>query len=326
MKPEQLRNKMKGVVIVNTTPFNKDGSIDLGGFRANIRWLLEKCEGKDFILNPLGSTGEFYVMSDNECQAIMKATVAEVNGKLPVFVGAGRAGTQETIKMCQYAESVGVDGVQVILPYYFPPTEEGMYQHYNQIAANLKIAVMVYNNPGPTGSWIKPPLMARIAQVPNCIAVKENTSNLMSYIQMKKAVDPAGMAVLCGLGENMFSYEAVYGCPGLVSSNANAFPDWSYDVYQAAMAKDFDKVDSTLIAMNPFNAFIGKVSSRRPHTGLIGGAPIFISVVKAAMDIIGIRGGEVRMPLIGITPEEKNELAGIIRDMNLSWKGRMNDG
>jgi len=317
MKPEELKKKMKGIVIVNTTPFNKDGSVDIGGLKSNLQWLLSICKGKDFILNPLGSTGEFYVMSDDECKAVMKATVDEVKHKMPVFVGAGRAGTQETMKMCQYAESVGVDGVQVILPYYFPPTDEGMFQHYRQIAESIKIAVMVYNNPGPTATWIKPPLMARIAQIPRVIGCKENTGNLISYIQMKKALEPSGMALLCGLGENMFGYEAPYGCPGLVSSNANAFPLWSYAVYQEAMAKNFAAMDEMISKLNPFNEFIGKVSARRPHSGLTGGPPIFISVVKAAMDLMGLRGGEVRLPLIGITPEEKNELATIINKLSI---------
>ena len=103
MKLDDLKKAMKGVVIVNTTPFNKDGSLDLGGMRANTRWLLERTAGKDFVFNPTGSTGEFYAMSDDECKAVIKAVVEEVNGRHPVFVGAGRAGTPETIKMCQYA-------------------------------------------------------------------------------------------------------------------------------------------------------------------------------------------------------------------------------
>jgi len=317
VKLEELKRKMKGVVIVNTTPFNKDGTVDIGGLKANLQWLKEHCKGKDFIMNPLGSTGEFYVMSDDECKAVRKATVEEMKGKFPVFVGAGRAGTQETIKMCKYAESVGVDGVQIILPYYFPPTDEGMYQHYRQIADNIKIAVMVYNNPGPTATWIKPPLMARLAGIPHIIAAKENTANLISYIQMKKTLDPLGMAVLCGLGENMFSFEAVYGCPGFVSSNANAFPLWSYAVYQEAMAKNFPAMEEMVSHLNPFNEFIGKVSTRRPHSGLTGGAPMFIAVVKAAMDLMGLRGGDVRMPLLGITQEERSELALIINKMNI---------
>ncbi len=91
MKMAELKKKLQGVVIVNTTPFNRDGSLDLEGLRANLRWLLKRTEGKDFIFNPLGSTGEFYAMSDDECKTVIKTTVEEVNGKLPVFCRRGPA-------------------------------------------------------------------------------------------------------------------------------------------------------------------------------------------------------------------------------------------
>jgi dihydrodipicolinate synthase/N-acetylneuraminate lyase len=76
-------------------------------------------------------------------------------------------------------------------------------------------------------------------------------------------------------------------------------------------------MEATITKLNPFNEFIGKVSARRPHIGLSSGAPLFISVVKAAMDLLGLRGGEVRMPLISITQDEKNELADIINNLKI---------
>jgi len=318
MKLEELKKKLKGVIIVNTTPFNKDGSMDLGGYRNNLRWLLEKTVGKDFIFNPLGSAGEFYSMSDDECKAVMKATVEEVNGKLPVFVGAGRPGTQETIKMCQYAESVGADGVQVILPYYFVPTEEGAYLHYKAIAESIKIAVMVYNNPGPTGCWIKPPLMAKIAKVPNIIACKENTLNVTQYIEMKKAIDPNDMTLFCGLGEQFYSYEAMFGCAGFVTSGANFMPDWSYSIYQIAEARDFAKVDQLLNNMALYREFFDRITTKRPHIGIgNNAAPMYLSIVKHAMDMVGLRGGEVRLPITGLTTEEKVELEIVLKKLNI---------
>ncbi|GAI60693.1 unnamed protein product [marine sediment metagenome] len=114
MQLSNLKKAMKGVVIVQTTPFNKDGSLDLEGMRANTRWLLKRTAGKDFIFTPLGSTGEFYAMSDDECKAVINMVVEETKGKNVIITGGvGRPGTYETIKMCQYAESVGADGVRV---------------------------------------------------------------------------------------------------------------------------------------------------------------------------------------------------------------------
>jgi 4-hydroxy-tetrahydrodipicolinate synthase len=319
MEMAELKKKLKGVIIVNTTPFNHDGSLDIEGLRANLRWLLKRTAGKDFIFNPLGSTGEFYAMSDEECKAVIKTTVEEVNGKLPIFAGAGRPGTMETVKMCKYAESVGVDGVQVILPYYFTATEEGTYLHYKTIAESLKIAVMVYNNPGPSGCWIRPELMAKIAKIPNIIACKENTPNLTQYVQMQKAVDPGDMAFFCGLGEQMYTWGAKNGYAGVVSSNANLMPEWTYSLYLAAKAHDFAEMDALMKKMAPFNDFFNRLTATMAHIGVYNNpALMYLPTVKAAMDIIGLKGGELRLPITGLTNTEKAELAGILKALKIS--------
>jgi len=321
MQLSDLKKAMKGVVIVQTTPFNKDGSLDLEGMRANTRWLLEHTAGKDFIFTPVGSTGEFYAMSDDECKAVTKMVVEEVKGKNVILAGTGRAGTLETIKMCQYAESVGADGVQIVLPYYHVPMEEGMYQHYKQIAesAGKDFGIMIYNNPAVSGSWIKPALMAKLSKIPNIIAVKENTPYIKSYYTMQRAVDPNDMAILCGLGEQVFSFEALYGCAGFISGMANFAPDVSYSVYEAAVARNFDKLAELVDSLAPFFSFRSKVlENHGPHTGIgeVGGN-MYISVFKAAMDIVGLRGGEVRLPLVGLNKEEKDELSFILKTMRL---------
>jgi len=318
MQLNDLKKAMKGVVIVQTTPFNRDGSLDLEGMRANTRWLLERTVGKDFIFTPLGSTGEFFNMSDDECKAVIKMVVEEAKGKNVIITGGvGRPSTRETIKMCQYAESVGADGVQVILPYYVVPTEEGMYQHYKQIAESVNIGIMVYNFPAVSGSWIKPPLMARLSKIPNIIAVKENTPSIMSYYAMRKAVDPKDTVILCGLGELMFSFEALYGCPGFVSGIANFAPDLPYSVYEAGAARDYDKVAELISSTAPYFRFGAKVATNHgPHTGVgAEGGWMDLAVLKASMDIVGLRGGEVRLPLVGLNDEEKAELRDVLRAM-----------
>jgi len=310
---------MKGVAVVQLTPFNKDGSLDLEGMRANTRWLLERMAGKDFIFVPFGSTGEFYAMSDDECKTAIKMVVEEVKGKNVILAGTGRAGTRETIKMCQYAESVGADGVQVILPYYHIPTEEGMYQHYKQVAESVNIGVMIYNNPDVSGSWIKPPLMAKLSKIPNIIGVKENTLDVGAYYAMQRAVDPKDAVILCGQGEQLFSFEAVYGCPGFVSGMANFAPDLSYSLYKAAAARDFNKVAEIVNSKAPYASFTSKAIANHGSLTSVGAgeSSMFIAVAKAAMDIVGLRGGEPRLPTVGLTEEEKAELRDILRTMKI---------
>ncbi len=320
MQLNDLKKAMKGVVIVQATPFNKDGSLDLEGMRANTRWLLEHTVGKDFIFTPMGSTGEFYAVSDDERKAVIKMVVEEVKGKNVVLAGAAQAGTRETIKMCQYAESVGADGVQVVLPYYLIPTEEGMYQHYKQVAESVNIGIMVYNNPAVSGSWIKPPLMARLSKIPNIIALKENTPSIGSYYAMQRTIDPNDMAILCGLGDQMFSFEALYGCAGFVSGMANFAPDVSYSIYKAAATRDFGKLAELINSRAPYSDFMAKViANHGPETAIPGaygaGGYMIYAVMKASMDIVGLRGGEVRLPLVGLNKEEKDELSFILKTM-----------
>ena len=326
MQLSELKKRMKGVMVVQVTPFNKDGSLDLEGMRSNTRWLAEYATGKDFIFTPVGSTGEFNAMSDDECRAVIKMVVEETAGRAVVMAGAGRAGTRETIKACQDAESVGADGAMVVLPYYSVPTEEGMYQHYKQVAESVgkDFGIMLYNNPFVSGSWVKPALMARLSKIPNFIAVKENTPSIMSYYAMQRAVDTNDMAVLCGLGEEMFSFEALYGCAGFISGMANYAPDLSYSLYEAAVARNFDKVAEIInsIALYPTfgaSSFGAKViANHGPHTGVgVVGGTMYISMLKAAMDIVGLRGGEVRLPLVGLNEEEKAELRDILRTVRL---------
>ena len=321
MQLSDLKKAMQGVDIVQLTPFNKDSSLDLEGMRANTRWLLERTAGKDFIFTPMGSTGEFYAMGDDERKAVIKMVVEEIKGKNVVLAGAAHAGTPETIKMCQYAESVGADGVQLVLPYYHVPTEEGMYQHYKQIAESVgnDFGIKIYNNPAVSGSWIKPPLMARLSKIPNIIAVKENTPFVHSFRAMQRALDPKDQVVLCGTGELMFSFMAVYGCPGFISSVANWAPELSYSIYEAAVARDFGKLAELVDSLAPYTDFIDKVTvSHGPHTGI--GAPggnMYIGCEKAAMDIVGLRSGEPRLPCLAITEGEKAELRSILRTMRL---------
>ena len=317
MKLSELKKALKGVDIVQTTPFNKDGSVDLGGMRANTQWLLQKTKGKDFIITPLGSTGEFYAMSDDECKAVAKTVVDEVKGKNLVFVGAGRAGTQETIKMAKYAESIGADGVQVVLPFYHVPEEDGMYNHYKALAESVKIGIMIYNNPDVSGSWIQPPLMAKLSKIPNVVALKENSGSIQAFYNMARAIDP--MAIFCGLDVQQYAYASLFRCSGVVSGLANFCPEMVYSQYEAASAGDYAKMKKIADNFAPFFEYIGKIHAKHaPDTAANGRSwPMFLGVLKAAQDLVGCTGGTIRAPLYGLTNAEKEDLRGYLKTMKV---------
>jgi len=121
------------------------------------------------------------------------------------------------------------------------------------------------------------------------------------------------------MGELMFSFEAVYGCPGFISNVSNFAPALSYSIYKAAVARDFNKVAELINSMAPYSSFVSKVTANHgPHTGVgaVGGK-MDLTVSKAAMDIVGLRGGEVRLPSVGLTEREKTELRDVLRTMKV---------
>ena len=191
--------------------------------------------------------------------------------------------------------------------------------------------IMVYNNSAVSGSWIKPSLMKRITKTPNVVAIKENTPDVLSYYMMQKAIDPKGAVIFTGLGDEMFPFCAPYGCVGLVSSLSNFIPERSYSMYEAAVARDFSKVIEIRGSLAPFykipaivnsivplSSFTAKATRNHgPGAGVTVGAVMYISVYKAAMDMMGLRGREVRSPLVGINEEEKAELGGILKAMKI---------
>jgi 4-hydroxy-tetrahydrodipicolinate synthase len=331
MNYKEAKEALKGVVVVQVTPFKKDGSLDIEGLRKNTRWMVDKMKGKDVSFMVQGSNGEFFNQSEEEWKAGVKAVCEEVNGALPVFVHTAQCGTAETIKRTQYAQSCGADAAIVVLPYYMQPQEEGMYQHYKKICESVDIGVICYNNTFVSGSWIRPTLMGEIAKIPNFIGVKENTSDVTAY-RLTQLACGDNAVVLCGRGEEIYPYEARFGCPGFVSFIANFAPDLSYQMYQLAMAKKYDEVeefakiftpfykDALLLTTIPADASLTvKITKNHGRAATIsgGGSSMQFAIVKAAMDLIGLVGGEPRLPLTPITDAEKEELRGVLKKLNL---------
>lgn len=317
----ELKAKMKGIDTVLCTPFNKDESLDLEGVRSNMRWTLKYTADKDFVQTPVGSTGEFYAMSDEDCQAVIKAVVEETNGKNVVLAGTGRASTYETVKVCQYAQSVGADGAQVVIPYYHIAYEEGIYQHYKRICESVdpNFGIMVYNNPTVSGAWIRPHLMQRISKLPNVVSIKENTPNILAYYAERTLVDPKDAAIFCGSGEVGHGFQGLYGGNGSVSTIANFAPDVAYSMYEATQSKDFNKINERLRFLEPLNAVTGKITANHGvSSGTFGVVPVmYLSLTKAAMEMVGLAAGPARLPMLSLSDEEKSWLRSTLKEMKI---------
>lgn len=314
-----MQKQVNAVVIVLATPLNRDGSLDLPGLRANVRFLVDRCKGKRFIFVPTGSTGEFYALSDAERLKVIETVIETTAGAVPVVAGTPAAGTSQTIYLSKEAEKAGADGVQVVLPFYHVPSEEGLYRHYMQLADSLNIAVMIYNNSATSKLWMPPHIMARCSEHPNIVADKENVADVEMWRAMRNALDPAKMRILCGLGDLHFSYQAALGCDGFVTWTANFVPELSLALLEAADACDFQTVRKVVAKTARLYDFAGECAVARGRDpwvmpGFTSGH-IYIAVMKAALEMVGLAGGPVRGPGDDLTAAERSKLFDILAEI-----------
>lgn len=332
MSPIELKKHLKkgGVSYMAVTPFKENGEVDYDGFRKNVRWMVDKIKDfKNCTLTPCGSNGEFPHLSHDEHKKVIQICVEEVNGAVPVIAGTGRASTYETIELTKFAQEVGADGAQVILPYYFVPMESGMYEHYKQLCESVDIGVVIYNNPAFSGSWIQPPLMKKMLEDfggdGKIAGVKDNTPHLMSFNGMAGVVKQFDVPLYSGFGEQWYKYQYPWGADGLATPFGNFFPEYPRDVFLASQENDNHKIAELIGNMAPYYAFVGRCNAARKDTGVLykPGTAIYgegnfrFGVVKAAMNLLGLNGGYMRLPLEGPTAKETEELKSVLKEIGL---------
>jgi 4-hydroxy-tetrahydrodipicolinate synthase len=201
---------------------------------------------------------------------------------------------------------------------------DGLFRHFESVAESIDIGIMIYNNPTTTKLWIPPALMARLSKVPNIVANKENTTNALAYYWMQKAVDPKDMVIICGIGQLMYPFFALYGCCGFVTELANFAPELAIAFYMAGEQKDFDKLTRLCDRFAPYQEFLSSAAHKR---GLIptvlspyissSELPFYQSVIKSAMSLVGLPGGHVRGPSEDLTEQERKELRMVLEEMGV---------
>src|SRR5271167_1247182 len=152
------------------TPFRKDLSLDEEAMRCLVRRQI--AAGINFLV-PCGTTGESPTLSHEEHLRVVAITLEEAKGKVPVLAGAGGYNTAEVISLARELASLGVDGILSVTPYYNKPTQEGLYQHFKAIPDAINLPIILYSVQGRTGVNIEPATVARLAQIPNIIGIKE---------------------------------------------------------------------------------------------------------------------------------------------------------
>ena len=287
----------EGSYTVMVTPFTEDGSaVDVPALERFVDWQID--EGVPGLI-PLGSTGEFLSVSEDERRLIVDTVVGRANGRIPVVVGTADEWTPRAVAFSREAERTGASGVMVVPPYYSSPTEDELFEHYRRIAESVSIPVMIYNNPNTSNVDLLPAFVARLAGIDNVSYIKESSGDISRVDEIHRLA-PGRMTVFAG-------YHACdsirLGAKGWVSVCGNIVPRLSADVYDLT-ARDGDGER-------------GRATYRRllPLLDAISG-DLYVSATKAAMAIVGMPAGAPRPPRLPLPAPQVATLERVLANLD----------
>ncbi|HEV7515017.1 MAG TPA: 4-hydroxy-tetrahydrodipicolinate synthase [Thermoanaerobaculia bacterium] len=280
------------------TPFLPDLSLDEEALRRLIRRQIES--GIHFLV-PCGTTGENPTLSRKEQRRVVEITLEEAKGKVPVLAGAGGYDTRGVIEMARDYESMQVDGLLSVTPYYNRPTQEGLYEHYLAIAKATRLPIVVYNVPGRTGTNVTPATLARLAEIDTIVGVKEASGNISQMAAIFQLV-PEDFLVLSGDDAITLPLIALGGV-GVISVAGNEVP--------FAMAR--------LTALCLEGDFPGAVQVHRRLFPLM--EVNFVEAnpgpVKAALALMGLLEPVWRLPMVAPQAESLQKIERVLVELGI---------
>jgi 4-hydroxy-tetrahydrodipicolinate synthase len=285
--------KLQGCGTAIVTPFKADGSIDEAALRSLVAWQVES--GIHFLV-PCGTTGETPTLTKDEWLRVINITIEVVAGRVPILAGATSNCTAEAVEKARIVAAIpGVDYILSASPYYNKPTQEGQYQHFKAVAEAIDKPIVLYNVPGRTGVNIEPTTLARLAEIPNIIAVKE-ASGSISQIATCIASVPGDFQVFSGDDALTLPVVALGGA-GIISVASNEIPAEMSKMTRAALDGDWTtarELNTRFMALMQAN-FIE--SNPMP--------------VKAVLAMMGRIGENYRLPMVPMRSDTRAKLEKI---------------
>ena len=292
-----MKKVFQGSMVALVTPF-RDGRVDEVKLRELVEFQIKN--GTD-VLVPCGTTGESPTLSHDEHKRVIELTVAAANKRIPVVAGTGSNSTAEAIDLTRYAKKAGADGALVVLPYYNKPTQQGLVAHCRAIADAVELPLILYNIPGRTGINMLPETVAVLADHPNIVGMKEATGNLE---QMTQDI------VLCGDKLSFLSGDDTLTLPlmavggrGVISVVANIVPREVADLTRAFLSGDWKRAREIHLKLFPLCQAMFYETNPIP--------------VKTAMALMGMIGGELRLPLCPMSDANVGKLKAAMRAYGL---------
>ncbi|MDA9503172.1 4-hydroxy-tetrahydrodipicolinate synthase [Bradyrhizobium sp. CCBAU 11357] len=291
----------RGTYTVMITPFTAAGEVDVAALRAFVEWQI--AQGIHGLI-PLGSTGEFLSMDDDEKALVAEVVIRQAAGRVPVLIGTGAEDTREVVRLSRRAEKLGADGVMIIPPFYSTPTDDELVHHYKTVADAISLPIMVYNNPATANVDLKPQLVARIAEIDNCLYIKEST---LEVTRVRDIIRLCGdrMTVFGGiLGFESF----VEGAQGWVAVASNVVP--------AEMARIFSLVADHGAIKEARELYLKYL----PVIEFVGGQA-YVAGSKGLLGHMGFAAGLPRPPRLPLPAAQDAAARALVKTFDLVWRG-----
>ena len=271
------------------TPF-ADGQVDVNALKKLVNWHVE--QGSHGLV-PVGTTGESPTLTHAEHDLVVATVVNEAAGRIPVIAGAGSNNTAETVRLVMAAKKAGADAALVVTPYYNKPGQEGLFQHYTAIANQVDIPQILYNVPGRTACDLLPNTVARLAQHPNIVGIKEATGDV-SRVKMISSQVPDDFTILSG--DDATCLDLIKeGGHGVISVTANVMPAQMAAMCQAALAGEYIQAEAVQQSMMILHDRMLSVEAN----------PIPVKWVLAEM---GMMPSGIRLPLTWLDKSHEADL------------------
>lgn len=295
MKSEMIR----GAYVTLITPFDEEGNIDEACLRKLVNFQIENgIRG----ICPMGVTGETAALTDEEKMKVISIVADEVNGRVQVIPDVGTECFTRTLALAKRCETLNVEAIIILAPYLDTPTEEGLYQYFYQMAENLTTPILLHNVPGRTGVNISPEIIARLADHPNIIGIKDGNTTVEHVMEVLRLTKGKDFSVLTG--KDTLGYPLLkLGGHGQISVAANLLPNVIVDIINSSQQGDFEK------AYELYDKYYILFKNLYIQTNPIA--------VKYFMKQILFDVGEPRIPLTPLDEKNAGNLNAILKQVGL---------
>jgi len=286
-----------GSLVAIVTPF-RNGKFDEKSYGELIEFQI--ANGTHGIV-PCGTTGESATLSHLEHERVIAFTVEAVNHRVPVIAGTGSNATDEAITFTKHAKQVGADGALLITPYYNKPTQEGLYQHYAEVAKAVDLPLILYNIQGRTSINMAPATIARTAQFDNIVGIKEGSGSLG---QVSEIIHLCGENFTILSGDDPLTLPMMaLGAKGVITVTANVAPKDMANLVDTALAGDFAKARTYHFKLAPLFSALFYETNPIP--------------VKEALSMMNKLQLEFRLPLTPLSSDNRERLGQVMKESGL---------